>query len=109
MDVIIFIGKWLLVITVINIVSWTFFPNTMRELTKFEAEWRNYKLKKWARLKEKNVKLQTEKNEPNKPIPKEKPPDKPPNSDINGFCFGGSCLQYSATFFDVSPTFPRYC
>lgn len=54
MDILIFIGKWLLVITVINIISWTFFPNTMRELTKFEAEWRNYKLKKWARLKEKN-------------------------------------------------------
>ena len=45
-------------------------------------------------LEEKNV--QTEKREPNKPIPKEKPPDKPPDSDINGFCFGGSCLQYSA-------------
>ena len=48
------IGKWFLVIGAINIISWTFFPNTMRELTKFEAEWRNYKLKKWARLKEKN-------------------------------------------------------
>ena len=54
MDVLIFIGKWFLVIAAINIISWTFFPNTMRELTKFEAEWRNYKLKKWARLKEKN-------------------------------------------------------
>ena len=54
MDILIFIGKWFLVIGAINIISWTFFPNTMRELTKFEAEWRNYKLKKWARLKEKN-------------------------------------------------------
>jgi|10_taG_2_1085330.scaffolds.fasta_scaffold01021_26 hypothetical protein len=56
MDLIIFISKWIVAITIINILAWTFFPDTMRELTHFEARWRKYKLQKWARLKEQNDK-----------------------------------------------------
>ena len=47
MDIIYFILAWFAVIFLVNAVSWIFFPETMKEITKLQFEWIDYKLKKY--------------------------------------------------------------